>query len=576
MNQKKWLVFMNLLNNKKFLYSILLLAFLLRFPGIFDGLPAVYNSTEYYHAKLALSMGARKSLDPQITNYSIFNPRLFIYPMLYEYMVLAQYVLLFIFGKIFSVFKDSYDYAVRFLIDPSPFYLTNRFFNVLISTGIVFSFYTFLRKIYNEIMARFAAIISAVSYYLILAAIQGVSDSLLIFFSTLTTLYILRSYFEPLNRNFILAAIFAGLAIATKYNAGVLLIMFPLLIWVKKAELQNRLLKISILSGITIIVVFLIPNPYWVIRFSQFVEGYQLVATQANLAISPESGINYWWEFSQIAQHELLIGIGFFISILYFLFKKQKEKYILLVMVIITFLYVGSWQKKGIDYLYAIYPTFILLLSMWCYNIWLYFDKKPHIRNIIFLLFFVPSVFMGIYQNIVKFGYDTREMATQWIIENVNKSDKICYDSYHYDLGLFDINRFTKYGAGASQLPNEVVERLEEYRNHPGNFSMVPILEKIENPPPKSGNLYEVEQSNYSRKSLDQLKNRDVKYVITNDWYFKTFINIDQSSLSPIVRKQAEIITNFYGELFLNSNPVATFTPNFWRPGPEIKIYSLN
>ena len=95
--------------NKQILFGLILVAFLLRFPGIFDGLPAVYNSTEYYHAKYAMSMGARQSLDPQISNYDIYNPRLFIYPMFYQYLTLIQYVLIYLAGSIFSIFRNSYD-----------------------------------------------------------------------------------------------------------------------------------------------------------------------------------------------------------------------------------------------------------------------------------------------------------------------------------------------------------------------------------------------------------------------------------------------------------------------------------
>jgi hypothetical protein len=562
--------------NKQIIFGILLVAFLLRFPGIFEGLPAAYNSTEYYHAKLALSMGARQSLDPQINNYDVYNPRLFIYPMLYQYLVLVQFAVLYIFGNIFGLFKDSYDFAVKFLVDPSIFYIANRLINVLISIATIYSFYTVLRKIYNETIARFASIISAISYYLILASIQSVSDSLILFFSTLTILFVLKSYFDPIQKNFLLAAIFAGLSIAVKYNAGVLLIMFPVLLWMKRYQLQNKLIRLSALICVVVFISFIIPNPYWLVRFSQFVDGFKLIASQANQAITPEMGLNYWWEFSQIAQHELLIGIGFFVSVIYFLFKKQKEVYILNIMTIIVFLYVGSWQKKGIDYFYAVYPVFIFLFSLFLYKIWSQVEKKTIIRYSIILTILIPSFLMAMYQNVLRLNMDTRERATYWVINNINKDDKVCYDNYHYDLGVFDINRFTDYGAGSSQLPKEIKQRLIDFKNHKRNIFFVPVIYKLERKYDNTGTLYEKESNQYARRTINELLDDGVQYLITNDWYFKPFLEAKEDNLSPVVKSQVNKYRTFYHFVFKHYKPVIVFEPDFWSKGPRIHIYNLN
>jgi len=573
MNRKNWQKYMVAAFYKKKIFWIIVAAFLFRLAGIFDGLPATYNSTEYYHAKLAMSMGARQSLDPQISGYDIFNPRLFIYPMFFQYLTVIEYAVLYLLGLLLGYFKDSYDFAIRFLVEPSIFYITCRFVNVLISTITVYSIYAQLQRIYNEKTALFASSIFALSYFMILASIQSVSDSWLLFFSTMTILFVLRSYYEPVKKNFIISSIYAGLAIATKYNAGVLLFMFPILIWETRNRLKVTWVGLSINMVIVIIITFLLINPYHLVHLTKYIEGFRLVSTQASQAITPEMGLNYWWEFSQIVKSELLVGLLFFISVFYFLFKRQKELSILLVMIIVTYFYVGSWQKKGIDYLYAVYPAFIILSAMLLNKM---FDEKSNIGKLILPVIIIPSLLMAIYQNTLRVKNDTREIATQWIIEKVDRTDKICYDNYHYDLGLFDINRYTKYGAGASQLPVEIRSRLDNYSDNTRNFSFIPIMQKMETPVINSKNLFEQENSQYIRKTFDQLQQEGIKYLITNEWNYQPFLEVDTTGYSPVVKYQVKQYREFYKVLENNKEPVKSINAGLWTPGPNIKIYQLD
>ncbi len=71
---------------------------------------------------------------------------------------------------------------------------------------------------------------------------------------------------------------------------------------------------------------------------------------------------------------------------------------------------------------------------------------------------------MGVYQVVLKSNPDTRELAEQWIVNNISKTEKICYDNYHYDLGLFDIDRYIGYGAGSSQIPEALKIQIIDYK----------------------------------------------------------------------------------------------------------------
>ena len=174
------------------------------------------------------------------------------------------------------------------------------------------------------------------------------------------------------------------------------------------------------------------------------------------------------------------------------------------------------------------------------------FKNRKKIINIILILVFLPSILMGIYQLILKWNLDTRESATQWIIENVPKDEKICYDNFHYDLGLFDINRYTGYGAGSSQIPEELKNQLMKYKNHTNNFSFNPIIYKDEKATGKNENLFEQERLIYKRKNLEQLIDENTKYFISNSWFYKPYFEIDQNEFSEIVREGVNEIQKMY------------------------------
>jgi 4-amino-4-deoxy-L-arabinose transferase-like glycosyltransferase len=556
-----------LLKNNQFILILLLSVFLLRVVGIFDGLPAAYNSTEYFLAKTALSMGARQSLDPMV----------YVYPTLYTYFLLFIYVIIYVIGNLAAVFNSTIDFAIQFLIDPSVFYLTGRITSVLLSVITVFIFYSHTRKLFSEITARFAGITAGLGYYFGCYSRFAVADTMLIFFSTLATLSVLQAYFNPSKRNYIWAGLFTGLAIGTKYNAGFLMLglLTAFILILIEGRSKNYwqhgiVLTLSFLTG------FLIFNPLWLFSFSDFFEGYRLVSAQMNTAVSLYSGKNYVWEMSQIISHELLIGVGFFIASVVAVLRKKPFHLILLLPMLVTFIYVGSWQKKGVDYLFAIFPAWILMFSLWLEELWLKLEKYRNLRILLIVLIFVPSLLMNIYQNVIALNRDTREQATEWIMKTVGKSERISYDHYTFDLGLFDVHRYTDYGAGSAQLPEVIKERVLNYVNHPRNVSNVSIQTKTDTQMTDPDNPYDAQAAQYGRKSLAQLRNEGVTYLITNSWFYQPYLDCDIEKFTPIMKNNIEGVRGFYKDIEEMGKKVKVFQPDFWKPGPMIEVYDIS
>ena len=81
---------------------LIVIGLIVRFWGITYGLPAVYNSTEYFIAKHALSFGARQTLEPLF----------FIYPTFYVYFIALLFAGYFLAVLLFGWFHVTEDFAV--------------------------------------------------------------------------------------------------------------------------------------------------------------------------------------------------------------------------------------------------------------------------------------------------------------------------------------------------------------------------------------------------------------------------------------------------------------------------------
>ncbi len=550
---------------KKPIFWIIVFAFVLRVVGIYEGLPAIYNSTEHFLAKFTLKMAANRTLDPGF----------YIYPSFYQYILAVLYGTYFIIGLLFGVFRDSYDFAMRFLIDPSVFFIISRLFSVIVSISSIYFLFKLAEKISGYRTALIAAIMLTLSFYSIHLGQLATQDTLLIFFTILT----LNKFWDSLKGkepfHLFLAGIFCGLAIASKYNAGFLGLGLILTIYFSWKNFKDKLWKRMFYAFIALFLSFFITNPYWLIAPEKYWQAYIMVTEQMYYGTSFDRGINYWWEIKEIISHEWLAGAFFFLSTIYAIRTKKKYTYILLSVILPTFLYVGSWPKKGIDYLLVCWPVFIIFSALLLQNLIEKINtKKLKILFIIFL--FLPSVIYNFYHLVLKFTPDTRQLASEWMLKNMSINDKICYDKNGYDLTLIDIHRFTDYGPNARMLPLEIKSRLLQHLDIERNVSFISSIEWVQDILADSIFLdYSKQQGAVRWKSLEEIVAEGVDWLIINNDYRQSHVRFSNIQI-PALEKRIQSMKKFYNELDRFYTPVRQFQPTFWRVGPEIKIYYFN
>jgi hypothetical protein len=548
-----------------YIFLLLLIAFLLRLPGIIDGLPAVYNSTEHFLARTALAMGAAKSIDPGF----------YIYPTLYTYLLLTFFGCLYLFGGFFGVFANQYDFAVQFLIDPSLIYMFSRSINVALSLATIYILYKFLRHQTNITTAKIGAAIMALSYYLIRFSSFATADILLIFFSTMAILYIYQLTDSKAGKDYFIAGLFCGLAIAAKYNAGFLIFGLVIIAIQNWHTRQVKLVPSLGLSFGGVALGFFVTNPLWLIYPDRFYQGWRLISSQMYHAVSADRGEHFVWEITQIIQHELVFGSLFILGTVFFIFRKEKKHYPVLLVVLLTFFYVGTWTKKGIDYLFAVFPAWIILGSSFLEYILKTYIQNRRLKIIIVLFIFLPSFASAVHQFILHTNQDTREAATEWIVTEIQKDYTVCYDNYHNDLGVFDIERYLSYGASADRLPDIVKQKLIPFSTDPRQISLIPILVLNSSSEVETDNAYEEIALKYRRCSLDELIGLETSFLISNSWFYDSYSSIEIQDYPPGVQISIKEVKDFYQQLNDNHTPIKVFEPNFWTPGPKISIYDL-
>ena len=566
MNRTTW--------DKRDLYlsgTFLLLALLLRLWGIQYGLPASYNSTEYFIAKDALSLGARKTLEPLQ----------FIYPSLYTYLIAALYALCYLVGWIAGIFRGAADFGFQFLENPTCFYLLGRLFNALSFALAAALFYRTVRFLLPR---RKAALVSSLfvfcgifHYY----TFWMVPDGLLLP-GTVASLYFLIRYmrFDQSKRDLIAGAILTGLTISVKYNAGFLALGWLGAVWLWESSSFKSRGKVSTVFGGFLLLGFILGSPYWVIDFSRYLEGLSTVWSQSRYLYEPGSREMFLWEFRAMVQHDGLLGVIFIFLLFQMLFRINRFRTPLVLIALPTFVLVASRPKKGLDYMLVVFPILLLLAAEWLSS-----RDETRLRRwfqYALLLALLINIPWRLYDDFRRTQPDTRELTREWIIHHYPPGTPLCYDHYHIDLGLLDAERFRSYGQGSRILPAEIKRRLSKLEKSPLNYRFISPLKTLPYPQVPDSLRHLVEHDpflnevfTHPHKSFKEIREEGARLIILNGETFRRyFTGVPPPRENPF-RIEWMRRREFYQAVMDSLPEVHRFLPDWRHPGPEIRIYSL-
>jgi len=198
------------------LIIILEFAFFLRAYGMSFGLPYIYEADAQVYVDRAVRFLRTGDWNP----YWFGNPA-----SILMYLLAALYALYFMVCKSFGFFDDMGVFTYYLIVNPTYSYLIGRGLMVFFGTLSTLITYKIGKKIFDKKVGLIAAFLFAVIPMHAAASKIVRTDIMVTFFILLSFLYCIHIVEENNLHGYIMAGVFAGLATATKYPAALVILM---------------------------------------------------------------------------------------------------------------------------------------------------------------------------------------------------------------------------------------------------------------------------------------------------------------------------------------------------------------
>ena len=418
----------------------------------------------------------------------------------------------------------------------APFYLLARLMTAFFDVGSVGLVFLIGRKLYSKRVGLLAALVMALSATNVHGAQYNRVDVPALFFALISFWFSIHILEKGRLKHYLLAGLFAGFAASTKYNGALIVIPIIAAHFLRISFLSNlsvlrRLLtdwRKLLLAGLAAIVAFFIGSPYFLLDFKNAWGSKTQHGSFFWQVNSTGHGWN-WWNFIRrctLPDWGVLMPLLFLGGVVWAIKKHRKKDILLLSFPLAYFAYAGSWGIVRSHYILLLYPFLALLAARFVWS-----GLKPRIgkAGVAFLLTLclahpIVKVVRG---DISGLRGDTRNMARDWILENVPFETGVAIDG----------SKPTSYLGGS--LPNlPQIENGKGYALHP--FEKLVL---------KYGHDWE-------KMSLE-FKERGVEFFVTSSFVHSRYQD-----------------KTFY-KLLDEKTTLAKDFPADWGTGPEIRIYRV-
>ena len=404
---------------------VLAVAFALRLWGIKQGLPYVYDVDEYGHfVPEAVRMFGHG-----------LNPRYFVNPPALTYLLHV------VFGVWFGVLRSSSHASIarEFALHPDRFFLLARVVVALLGTASVWLLYLVGARLFNRATGLLASVVMAVAFLPVFyghLALNDVPTLVGLTLSLLGTAGILR---RGRMIDYLLAGVGLGLAAATKYTAGVMLL--PLLgaaVAQYRDGAREHGRDVAIGTGLALLAAlaaYLVANPYSLLDFHAFraeleLQSHYTEQSQSSWIGGPRQGsfVYYLWSFTWgLGWIPALAALGGAVTI----WRRDRRVGWVLVPVAVLYLLFLSLQGRYFGrWLLPIFPVACLLAASFALELVSWATRRvPRLDTAFVVLAVIALVVQGavysIHSGLVLSRPDTRNLTRTWAVEHIPAGAKI-------------------------------------------------------------------------------------------------------------------------------------------------------
>jgi hypothetical protein len=424
-------------------------ALILRLVGIKTGLPYVYNADENSHfVPRAVGMFGHS-----------LNPDYFVNPPAYTYVVHVLYML--------RWGTDPATVGGAYAADPtSAFVIARAATAVLGALSVAFTALAAARLFDDRRVGILAGALLAVAFLPVNYAHFALNDVPTLAPLTLALVGVAGIYRTGRMREYLLAGLALGVAIATKYTAGILVVTIfaaALASPVVHARIRNLALTAALVCA-----GFLVANPYALLDHHAFVDGLRKQTETAGeeggkLGLANSSGWTYYlgtftWGFGWLPSLAALGGAAALVA------RHRRLAWILVPAPLLLFLYLGQQSRFFARWMLPIYPLLAMLAA------WAIVAAASRVRfrwavAAGAVLVCLQGLVFSVHNDRVLAREDTRQLARDWMVANIPAGRKIVVepiapDQWAADPGYFNPatgsgNRWNKWRTSRSTVLND-------------------------------------------------------------------------------------------------------------------------
>lgn len=395
--------------------TISLITLIVKIPGLTWGFPGTMHNDESNLVRSSLGM-----------RFGDLNPMHFDWPSFSFYF---HYFFFWIFIKLRTRLQvlfgvEEMESTFPFWWGPElPFYYITRFLSIFLLGLVILMVYAIAMKITNgnKTIALISGLIFSIGYWTTYMSFYGLPESLMVLLFVLSLFFSIKIIENPSSiSNYLIAAVFAGLATSTKYHGFLMCIVILAAHLINNPNLKSLIDRKLIYAGIVSIVAFFAGTPYAALDWQTFT-----ITEDARGALwqitHMGKGLNWNYHLFETIPDNfgwVAATIGYYG--LYLSLRSNNNAYKLnAISFLIILLYVGSWGITRAHYSLPLFPMFAIMIAIGLYTI----KTKINIPTWKFILIVLLVIFPTAYRSteeIIRYSReDRRVLAGRWIEENI-------------------------------------------------------------------------------------------------------------------------------------------------------------
>ncbi len=407
------------------LVGLFVAALVLRLVGLKTGLPYVYNADENSHfVPRAIGMFGHS-----------LNPDYFINPPAFTYVIHALFAV--------RWGTDPASIGGAFAADPTGAFTIARGASAFLGAlAVPLTAIAGARLFEDRRVGVVAGALLAVAFLPVHYSHFALNDAPTLAPLALCLVGVAGIYRTGRTREYVLAGVALGVAIATKYTAGIVLVTVVAAAFaspVAHARIRNLAFALALMGA-----GFLAANPYALLDRHTFWDGIQKQTDTAGeeggkLGLANSSGWTYYlgtftWGFGWLPSLLAVGGIGGLIA------RHRRLAIVLAPAPILLVLYLGDQSRFFARWMLPIYPI-LAIVAAWALVALVSRFRFRVLLPIAAALALAQGLVFSVHNDAVMAREDTRQLARDWMVENIPGGTKIVVEPIAPDQWAADVGR---------------------------------------------------------------------------------------------------------------------------------------